>query len=84
MEIEYCKKNRLCFACKSEGKEVMGSIHYHPNHLKPNTTTARNAATDSKPHHDKKKGKDPSADTQVDSGSDSDTDSDSDKKQSKN
>ena len=32
-EFEYCRENRLCFVCKSEGKEIVGSARFHPNHL---------------------------------------------------
>jgi hypothetical protein len=34
-EFQYCVDNKLCFKCKSEGKEVKGSARYHPNHLTP-------------------------------------------------
>jgi hypothetical protein len=34
-EFQYCVDNKLCFKCKSEGKEVKGSVRYHPNHLTP-------------------------------------------------
>ena len=31
-EFELCKKNRWCFMCKREGKEVVRSARFHPNH----------------------------------------------------
>ena len=31
-EFEECKKNRWCFLCKKEGKEIVGSARFHPNH----------------------------------------------------
>jgi len=37
-EFEYCKKNRLCFMCKADGLEIVGSAKFHPNHLPQNTT----------------------------------------------
>jgi hypothetical protein len=32
-EFEYCRKNRLCFICKGNGFEIVGSAKFHPNHL---------------------------------------------------
>ncbi len=37
-KFEYCKKNRLCFMCKVDGLEIVGSVKFHPNHLPQNTT----------------------------------------------
>src|SRR5258706_15789610 len=37
-KFEYCKKNRLCFMCKADGLEIVGSAKFHPNHLPQNTT----------------------------------------------
>jgi len=37
-EFEYFKKNRLCFMCKVDRLEIVGSVKFHPNHLPQNTT----------------------------------------------
>ena len=38
-DFEKCQKNRWCFKCYKEGKEVIGSGKYHPNHDKTQQTT---------------------------------------------
>jgi hypothetical protein len=35
-EFEYCRRNRLCFICKGNGFEIIGSAKFHPNHLLQN------------------------------------------------
>ena len=37
-EFDLCKKNQWCFKCKSDGLEIIGLAHYHPNHLPQDTT----------------------------------------------
>ena len=37
-EFDLCRKNKWCFKCKSDGLEIVGSAHYHPNHLPQDTT----------------------------------------------
>ncbi len=37
-KFEYCKKNWLCFMCKADGLEIVGSAKFHPNHLPQNMT----------------------------------------------
>ena len=71
-EFDYCKKNRLCFMCKADGLEIVGSAKFHPNHL-PQKTDTKN---------EEKKGK--IAATEGFDNSIDDTDSDSDNKNSKN
>ena len=71
-EFDYCKKNRLCFMCKADGLEIVGSAKFHPNHLPQKTDTKR----------EEKKGK--IATTEGKENGIADTDSDSDSKDSKN
>ena len=37
-EFDLCRKNKWCFKCKSDGLEIVGSAHYHPNHLPQDMT----------------------------------------------
>ena len=69
-EFDYCKKNRLCFMCKADGLEIVGSAKFHPNHLPQRTDTKK----------EEKRGK-----IAATEGNDNNsTDSDSDSKNSKN
>jgi hypothetical protein len=78
-EFQYCVDNKLCFKCKSEGREVKGLARYHPNHLTPtqlaegkgrreNTKNISQALTSTH-----KTRKTPYVESQIDSESDTDT-----------
>ena len=70
-ELEYCKKNWLCFQCKSDGKEVVRSIRFHLNHLPQNP-----AKTEEKKKNTKiaaMEGKERIENKDLDSDSDSDS-----------
>jgi hypothetical protein len=44
-EFDQCKKNRWCFKCFSEGKKIVGSARFHPNHLTPVTSTSQGTSS---------------------------------------
>jgi len=46
-DFEKCRQNRWCFKCYKEGKEIVGSGRFHPNHNKTQNskTTDKNSKT---------------------------------------
>lgn len=71
-EFDYCKKNCLCFMCKADSLEIVGSVKFHPNHLLQKNDTKK----------EERKGK--IVATKGNENSTVDTDSDLDCKNSKN
>jgi len=69
-DFEKCQKNRWCFKCYKEGKEVIGSGKFHPNHSKPQQTTYKpkqntKIATTSASQQDSRKDTDSDSDSET-------------------
>ena len=72
-EFELCKANRWCFKCKADGKEIVGSVRFHPNHL-PQTNTKTTEKKDKNTKIAATKGKETSQDSDENSDSEPDCD----------